>query len=87
MPSQCKNPWYPVPFRKGGSYRATTSILGHFDRIEEGTVLKYQSTGFSRYDGYIGFFFEDEYGKSRRWDIYDSLDPISEASKVFEEVQ
>lgn len=33
--------------------------------------------------GYIGFFFTDHGGVDRRWDIFDDLDPVSEAAKWF----
>jgi hypothetical protein len=77
-------PWYSVPFTEGVAYIARSTIIGDFDRIEKDSVLVYRSTGFSRYDGYIGFFFTDSDGKKRRWDINDSLDPVSEAKKLFE---
>jgi len=76
-------PWYPVPFEKGKEYAATTDILGHFDRITNGERLIYRDTGFSRYDGYIGFFFTDTNGNDRRWDMYEDLDPVAEAKKAF----
>jgi len=79
--------WYPVPFIKGHKYAATKKIIGNFETIESGTMLTYQSTGHSSYDGYIGFFFVDAKGERHRWDIYDSLDPISEYEKVFIKVQ
>ncbi len=76
--------WYPVPFKAGEAYVATATIMGAFDRIEKGERLVYESTGFSRYDGYIGFFFRDSDGKKRRWDIHDDQDPSAEAQKLFE---
>lgn len=76
-------PWYPVPFEEGKEYIATSDILGHFDRIKKGERLVYRKTGFSRYDGYIGFFFTDSSNADRRWDIYDDMDPVVEATKVF----
>lgn len=76
-------PWYSVPFQEGEEYTATAEILGHFDRIKKGERLIYQRTGFSHYDHYIGFFFTDSNNADRRWDIYDDMDPIAEAEKVF----
>ena len=81
-----KKPWYPVPFEIGRTYQAKTDVLGHFDRIGTGERLIYKSTGSSHYDGYIGFFFTDSSGADRRWDIYDDLNPVEEARKVFVEV-
>lgn len=78
-------PWYPVPFEVGRIYRATADILGHFDRVSKDELLTYKSTGSSHYDGYIGFFFTDSRGQDRRWDIYDDMDPVEEARKVFVE--
>lgn len=78
-------PWYPVPFEVGQTYRATSDILGHFDRVSKDERLTYKSTGSSHYDGYIGFFFTDSSGQDRRWDIYDDMDPVEEARKVFVE--
>ena len=72
-----------MPFKAGDQYEATRDILGHFDRIAKGERLTYKSTGFSRYDGYIGFFFTDAGGADRRWDIFDDQDPVAEADKVF----
>jgi len=77
-------PWYPVPFEKDHAYVAISDIPGHLDRIEKGERLVYRSTGFSSYDGYIGFFFTDGSGRDRRWDIYDEADPVAEARKVFD---
>jgi hypothetical protein len=57
--------------------------VGDFDTVEKDTVLIYESTGFSRYDGYIGFFFSDAEGKKKRWDIRDDMNPAIEAKKVF----
>ena len=78
-----KEPWYPVPFKVGVQYEAAQDILGHFDRITKGERLTYKRTGFSSYDGYIGFFFTDAHGADRRWDIFDDLDSVSEAAKLF----
>jgi len=77
-----KEPWYPIPFQVGAQYEATQDILGHFDRIAKGERLTYKRTGFSHYDGYIGFFFTDSRGVDRRWDIFDDQDPVAEAGKV-----
>ena len=76
-------PWYPVPFQEGQEYVALADIPGHFDRIKKGERLIYRKTGFSRYDHYLGFFFTDSNNADRRWDIYDDMDPIAEAEKVF----
>ena len=80
---QNKKIWYPVPFQKGAAYVTIDRIVGDFDTVEKDTVLIYESTGFSRYDGYIGFFFSDSEGKKRRWDIRDGMNPAVEAKKVF----
>ncbi|CAN5878307.1 hypothetical protein BH11VER1_BH11VER1_20480 [soil metagenome] len=81
-----KKPWYPVPFKIGHVYRATSEVLGHFDRIVKDERLVYKSTGSSHYDGYIGFFFTDSSGAQRRWDIYNDTNPVEEARKVFIDV-
>lgn len=78
-----KETWYPNPFEEGKTYRAKKTILGDFDKITEGTELTYFSTGHSRYDGYIGFFFKDAEGKDRRWDIDEAWDPIERAKDLF----
>ena len=69
--------WYSVPFMEGEKYVATRDILGLCEQ------LIYRSTGYSRYDGYIGFFFADTAGADRRWDIYEDQDPLVEARKAF----
>jgi hypothetical protein len=82
IPMKAK-PWYPVPFEVGRTYRAISDILGHFDSVSKDERLTYKSTGSSHYDGYIGFFFTDSSGQDRRWDIYEDMDPVEEARKVF----
>ncbi|WP_269526837.1 hypothetical protein [Coraliomargarita parva] len=83
MKKKPKETWYPIPFEEGVTYRVNQTILGDFDKIKEGTELTYVSTGFSRYDGYIGFFFKDSEGVDRRWDIDESWDPIERSKGLF----
>ncbi|ADE53349.1 hypothetical protein Caka_0324 [Coraliomargarita akajimensis DSM 45221] len=78
-----KETWYPNPFEEGKTYKVTQTIFGDFDKLEKGTELTYERTGFSAYDGYIGFFFKDSEGKDRRWDIDINWDPIERAKDKF----
>ncbi|MFK7851889.1 MAG: hypothetical protein AB8D78_13015, partial [Akkermansiaceae bacterium] len=79
--------WYPIPFVRGRRYRVVSTIIGDFEKLEEGTEVIYTHSGFSRYDGYIGFFFEDVDGEFHRWDIREDENPISEAQAHFEETK
>ncbi len=60
------------PFRKGARYKVKHSFKALRDIFEEGEVLIYQSSAWSRYDGITGYFFSQPgLERPRMWDIYD----------------
>ena len=58
------------PFKKGALYRVTKNFSS-LDDFNEGEVLKYEDSSYSRYDETSGFSFIDDAGKRRRWDVHD----------------
>ena len=61
------------PFVVGRHYRVKASFDALRDRFEEGEILVYDSSVWSRYDGITGYLFTQAGTPGRRvLDIYDS---------------
>jgi hypothetical protein len=78
--------WRDDPFEKGRSYRVRQSFAAMRDDFREGEVLRYKENAYSRYDGISGFFFTDEKGKIRSWDVRDD-DSLTAWSELFEPLE
>ena len=65
--------WRKDPFKTGQNYRVRKTFKAFRDTFKEGEVLRYRTSAYSHYDGMSGFFFDDESGKNRSWDIHDDV--------------
>ncbi len=75
MTASPSNSWRIAPFEPGRAYRVLQDFTALRDRFRAGEVLIYDSDGYSRYDGYTGYFFRQEDGEGLRiWDIADEED-------------
>jgi hypothetical protein len=73
-----------IPFEEGKWYRIIKPVPCQFDSFKEGEIIRFVQAAHSIYDGQFGFFFKDEQGNDRRWDIKEDLDPVKEAKGKFE---
>jgi hypothetical protein len=77
--------WRPDPFKPEASYRIRKAFRSLRDSFLEGEVLKYKYNAYSIYDSMSGFFFVDEQGRHRSWDVHDN-DSLENWSELFEEM-
>ena len=75
--------WREDPFQEGSSYRVRKSFGSLRDSFVAGEVLLYCESAYSAYDSQSGFFFADQNGKRRVWDIHDD-EPLDIWSGFFE---
>jgi hypothetical protein len=68
--------WRPCPFVPGSKYAVTATFESMFDGFVAGEELVFEGEAYSRYDGVTGYFFRDQSGESRRWDVPDEEDLI-----------
>ena len=60
------------PFLAGQRYRVKRSFEALRSSFEEGEVLIYSNSAYSRYDGITGYIFSfEDLSGSRVWDVYD----------------
>lgn len=65
-----QGPWGQSPFVPGQRYRVRRNFQALRDTFVAGEELTYDSTAYSRYDGWIGYFFTQAgTTKLRSWDI------------------
>lgn len=75
------------PCQRGRRYRTRLAFKALRDSFKEGEELIFDSSAYSRYDGYTGYFFRQDGRKGLRlWDIPDDVS-VNSAWKVhFEEI-
>ena len=66
--------WRESPFIVGRQYRALKNFQALRDTFLVGETLTFVSSAYSRYDGMTGYFFSDDAGRVRAWDINDEAD-------------
>jgi len=87
-PKQCveNGPWGKSPFVIGRRYRVRMDYQALRDTFVAGEELTYDSEAYSRYDGYIGYFFTQAgTTKLRSWDITED-ENLADWKDLFEEV-
>lgn len=75
--------WRKDPFVRGACYRVRQShksTVGHF---QIGDVLRYEESGYSRYDSSSTFHFRDAVGKIQAWEVHDD-EPLDRWPEFFE---
>jgi hypothetical protein len=64
-------PWRSCPFEVGTRYRITREHRGAAGKFTAGEQMVFESHAWSRYDEATGYFFRDDRGAIRRFDVYD----------------
>jgi hypothetical protein len=62
-------PW-ATPFQVGARYRIARAYRRGEDDLKAGEEMVFERDAWSRYDAAVGYFFRDDAGKIRRFDVY-----------------
>lgn len=64
-------------FEPGRTYVTRSAFKSFFDTFKKGEQLVFVRSALSVYDNALGYFFKDERGRDRRWDIsWDDYDAV-----------
>jgi len=77
---------HDIPFVVGARYRVRRDFEAMRDRFKAGEELVYEDCALSIYHGCKGYFFRDQAGEVRSWDLYDGEDSKALWPEFFEPV-
>jgi len=75
--------WRKDPFIRGAHYRVRKSFDSALGLFQAGDVLRYEESGYSRYDSSSVFHFRHATGKIEAWEVHDD-EPLDLWSEFFE---
>jgi len=75
---------HDIPFIVAARYRVRHDFEAMRDRFTAGEELVYEDCALSIYHGCKGYFFRDQAGTVRSWDLYDGEDSKALWREFFE---